>query len=127
MKSNIQGELEWMHDVRNIDAILLFGSRIDGTATTESDYDICVVAPSLHSASEKAKLLGIIWRRVNARKFDVWIFEELPLYLQIGIIQNHEVLFCDDLSELYEYFYHYRKQWRIQAHRQSLNYEVSPR
>ena len=122
--SDIQNELEWMHDLPSIDAVLLFGSRIDGSATDESDYDLCIVAPTLHSAPERAKLLGTIWRRLNAEKYDVWIFEELPLYLQMSVIQNHEVLFCDDLPELYEYFYQYRRQWRTQEYRQSLNFEV---
>lgn len=98
---------------------------MDGTATNASDYDLCIVAPSLHTSSERAELLGTIWQRINAEKYDIWIFEELPLDLQINIIQNHEVVFCDDLSELYEYFYHYRKQWRTQEYRQSLNFEVS--
>jgi len=40
------------------------------------------------------------------------------------IIENHEILFCEDIPELYEYFYRFRKQWRTQAYRQSLDFEV---
>ena len=109
--SDIQDELNWIQELTGIDAVLLFGSRIDGTATDVSDYDLCIIASTLHSASKRAELLGNIWRRLNASKYDVWIFEELPLYLQMDIIQKHEVLFCEDIPELYEYFYRYRKQW----------------
>ncbi len=122
--SGIQDELNWIQELARIDAVLLFGSRIDGTATDASDHDLCIIASTLHSAPERAELLGNIWRQLNASKYDVWIFEELPLYLQMDIIHNHEVLFCDDIPELYEYFYRYRKQWRTQEHRQFLDFEV---
>jgi len=124
VKSDIQNELDWVQELAGVDAVLLFGSRIDGTATDTSDYDLCIIASSIHSAPERAELLGTIWRRLDANKYDVWIFEELPLYLQMKIIQDHKLLFCDNLPTLYEYFYHYRKQWRTQEYRQSLNFEV---
>lgn len=122
--SGIQDELNWIQELAGIDAVLLFGSRIDGTAADASDYDLCIIASTLHSAPERAELLGNIWSRINADKYDVWVFEELPLYLQMDVIHNHEVLFCEDIPELYEYFYRYRKQWRTQEHRQSLDFEV---
>jgi uncharacterized protein len=122
--SNIQEELSSIQKIPGTDAVLLFGSRIDGTATDVSDYDLCIVASTLHSASERAELLGNVWKQLNANKYDVWIFEELPLYLQMTIIENHELLFCEDIPELYEYFYRFRKQWRTQAYRQSLDFEV---
>jgi predicted nucleotidyltransferase len=124
INSDIQDELQWMQEITAIDALLLFGSRTDGTATEKSDYDICIIAPSLSSAAERAELLGAIWSQLNADKYDVWIFEELPLYLQMNVIQHHEVLFCDDLPELFEYFYQFRKHWRSQEYRQSLSFEV---
>lgn len=124
VKSDIQNELDWIQELAGVDAVLLFGSRIDGTATETSDYDLCIIASTLHSAPQRAELLGNIWRQLNANKYDIWVFEELPLYLQMDVIHNHEVLFCDDLPELYEYFYFYRKKWRAQEHRQSLDFEI---
>lgn len=124
MISRVREELDWMQEIPEIDAVLLFGSQIEGTATDASDYDLCVVASRLQSADEQAELLGKIWRQLDADKYDVWIFEELPLYLQMTVIGNHEILFCDDVPELYEYFYRFRKQWRSQAQRQSLDYEA---
>ncbi|MBN2229663.1 MAG: nucleotidyltransferase domain-containing protein [Candidatus Thorarchaeota archaeon] len=122
--SRIKKELDWIQEIDKADAVLLFGSQIEGTATERSDYDICVVASTIQSADEQAALLGKIWRRIDADKFDVWLFEELPLFLQITVIENHEVLFCADIPELYEYFYRFRKQWSTQASRQSLTFEV---
>lgn len=113
-----------MQEIPEIDAVLLFGSQIGGTATDTSDYDLCIVASALQSADEMAGLLGKIWRQLDANKYDVWVFEELPLYLQMTVIGNHEILFCDDVPDLYEYFYRFRKEWRNQAQRQSLEFEV---
>lgn len=124
IKSDIRNELGWIFEITGIDAVLLFGSRIDGTATDTSDYDLCIVASTINASPKRAELLGSIWTRLSANKYDVWIFEELPLYLQIDIIQNHEILFCDDVPELFEYFYRFRKQWTTQEHRQALNFEV---
>lgn len=121
--SVIRSELKWIYELEGVIAVLLFGSRVNGTATNESDYDICVVAPRLQSSSEKAKMLGEIWKNINATKYDIWLFEELALHFQIDIIQNHEVLFCEDIPELYEYFYEFRKRWKTQSHRQALSYE----
>ncbi len=125
MISKIRDELDWMQELPKIDAVLLFGSRVEGTATDTSDYDVCIVASTLRSADEQAELLGKIWSQLDANKYDVWIFEELPLYLQMSVIDNHEILFCADIPELYEYFYRFRKRWRTQAPRQSLSFEVA--
>ncbi|MHA1290754.1 MAG: nucleotidyltransferase domain-containing protein, partial [Candidatus Thorarchaeota archaeon] len=50
--SNIQEAISSIQKIPGTDAILLFGSHIDGTATDVSDYDLCIVASTLHSASE---------------------------------------------------------------------------
>ncbi len=35
-------------------------------------------------------------------KYDVWLFEGLSIYMKIEVIENHEVVFCKDVLELYE-------------------------
>ncbi|MBD3405282.1 MAG: hypothetical protein GF411_03985 [Candidatus Lokiarchaeota archaeon] len=90
--------------------------------TSQSDVDICVVSPASKTAQQRADLLGIIWQQVNADIYDVHLFEELSLYIQIDIIRNHEILFCDDVPALFEYFYFYRKLWADQEHKQSLQF-----
>jgi hypothetical protein len=34
--------------------------------------------------------------------------------MKMEVIENHEVVFCRDLPELYEYFYFFRKLWKDQ-------------
>jgi len=100
-------------------AILLYGSVAKGEDTLRSDIDICIVAPSF---KDKNSLLNEIYRKVDVyfKKYDVRFFEELPLYIQINIIENNMIIYSKNVYELYEYFYCFRKLWDDQAMRQKV-------
>ena len=83
--------------------ILLYGSYAKDEYTKRSDIDICLVGVDKDTYMEILGKLG--------NKYDIKIFEELPLYIKIDIIKNHKVIFGDEL-ELSEYFYKFRKIWR---------------
>ncbi|WP_297068278.1 nucleotidyltransferase domain-containing protein, partial [Thermococcus sp.] len=80
--------------------ILLYGSYVRGEATERSDVDVCLVNPKAGTYERVLERLG--------GKYDVKVFEELPLYIQIEVIKNHRVIYGDEL-ELSEYFYRFRK------------------
>lgn len=88
--------------------ILLYGSWVSGEPTRRSDVDVCLVKPKPGTYERVLEKLG--------GKYDVKVFEELPLYVQIEIIKNHRVIHGDEL-ELSEYFYRFRKLWRDMEHR----------
>lgn len=98
-----------------IHSILLYGSYARNEQTARSDIDICIVAPKLKTPEHFSKLLGEIWQNINADKYDVRIFEELPLYIKIDLIQTHKIILSKDVQELYYYFYHFRKIWNDQS------------
>ena len=104
---------------KNILALLLFGSHVKGEETGRSDVDICIVAPNC----DRDELWHEILRRVNTAKYDIKIFEELPLYLKVEIMENHRIIYAKDELELYEYFYFVRKLWKDQERRQKLSRE----
>ena len=113
--SQIKEDFKFLENDKRVLAVLLFGSQLDESLVTiRSDIDICVVAPSL---DDPRKLLDDIFRNLKRAKYDVKIFEMLPLYLKIDVIMNHYVIFAKDLPQLYEYFYFYRKIWKDQAYR----------
>jgi len=87
-----------------VEGILLFGSSVKNQKTQRSDIDICLVKP------KSDDILLKVFEEVGG-KYDVKIFEKLPLTLQIDIIKNHRVLFGDEV-ELSYYFYRYRKLWK---------------
>jgi len=46
------------------------------------------------------------------------MFAELPLYVQIQVIENGILVYSHNKFDLYEYFYFYRKLWEDQKCRQ---------
>ncbi|ASJ12509.1 nucleotidyltransferase domain-containing protein [Thermococcus thioreducens] len=88
--------------------ILLYGSHAKGDATSRSDIDVCLVKP-------KPGVYGEVLQKLGG-KYDIKVFEELPLYLQIEVIRNHKVIYGDEI-ELSEYFYRFRKLWKDMEHR----------
>ena len=98
-----------------IEAVLLYGSYAENKQTARSDIDICVVAPKLKAPKQFSKLLSQIWQKMDANRYDVRVFEELPLYIKMEVIKKHIVIFSRNIPELYYYFYHYRKLWQDQS------------
>jgi predicted nucleotidyltransferase len=88
---------------------------------TRGDYDICVVSPE----SKPSVVLSEIYRHVDvhSKRYDVYTFEELPLYMKMEVISNHEIIFARDVPELYEYFYFARILWKEQEVRQNVSVE----
>lgn len=88
--------------------VILFGSHDRGDQTKRSDVDICIVSPSEGTLNRVYSKLG--------GKYDIHVFEELPLYLKMEIVENCKILYGDKDS-LSEYFYFYRKLWKDMKHR----------
>ncbi|KKN28749.1 hypothetical protein LCGC14_0851150 [marine sediment metagenome] len=106
---------------REILGILLYGSYLMDNETYRSDIDICIVAPN----EDIHQLISIILQNVNvtSKKYDVRVFQELPLYIKIHVIENGKLIYSGDKLDLYEYFYLYRKLWNDQKHRQEISKE----
>ena len=90
-------------------AVVAYGSWCTSHFSRRSDIDIAVISMERsHPANLKLfqKLLGSAPER-----YDIKVFELLPLTVQISIIENHKTIFGGEL-EISEYFYHYRKLWK---------------
>lgn len=106
---------------KKILGILLFGSIANDNETNRSDIDICVIAPK----ENPFNLYSFFSERINISKkrYDIKFFTELPLYIQIQVIENGILIYSPNELELYEYFYFFRKLWAHQKHRQELTRE----
>jgi len=83
--------------------ILLFGSSARMEDVERSDIDICIVRPANDGLlTEMNRMLG--------GKYDIKVFENLPLYIQIEIIRDHGIIYGDEV-ELSAYFYRFRRLW----------------
>jgi len=92
--------------------IVLYGSLTKGVSNVRSDIDICIVAPNENAFK--------LFRETLSLDYDIKIFETMPLFLKIQVMQNHKVIYAKDIYELYEYFYGFRKIWNDQKQRQKL-------
>jgi predicted nucleotidyltransferase len=83
--------------------ILIFGSSAQMEDVERSDIDICIVRPVNGGLlTEMNRMLG--------GKYDIKVFENLPLYIRIEIIRDHKIIYGDEV-ELSAYFYRFRRLW----------------
>ncbi len=104
--------------------VMLFGSHVTGDATSTSDIDICIVT-EIKDAHELYRILAEVWQTVPVArlKYDVRMFQELPLFIQKDVIELGQVIISRDDPTLYEFLYPYRKRWMDQKYRQEMSPE----
>ena len=117
----IYNDFSYVIEKKDILGILLFGSYSKSKNTNSSDIDICIVAPK----EDLHKLLSFVLQNINveANKYDIRIFNELPLYIKIHIIEDGLLIYSSNKLDLYEFFFIYRKLWDDQKHRQEISKE----
>ena len=49
------------------------------------------------------------------KNYDVKIFEQLPLFIEIEVIKNYKGPYIRNMQELEDYFYFFRKLWNDQS------------
>jgi len=111
---HVARDFEFLKD--RVLAVLIFGSSV--SEAEARDVDVCIVAPNGFDIREVFMRID-----VTGKNYDVWLFEELPLYMKMEVILNHVVVHCKDILELYEYFYFFRKLWKDQERRNRLTKE----
>jgi len=101
--SQIKNDLKFLKNFN----IVVYGSFLtDYYIPYRSDIDIAIITFKL----DKEKNINL-WSSVIGKApscYDIRIFELLPLYIKIEIINNHYVLFGNEL-EISEYFYFIEK------------------
>ena len=115
MKSNeIKQIMEDLKFLRRKCDVVIYGSRVEGGMRPKSDIDVAIISHETEKEQNielQKDLLGEF-----PLKYDIRIFELLPIYIQISIIENYQVIFGDPL-EISEYFYSFRKKWDDCKHR----------
>ena len=107
----LKKDLEFIKD--DAQGILLYGSCATDTANERSDVDICLIKP------RTTGILNRIFQKVGGR-YDIKIFEDLPLYVKMDVIENYRVIYGNEPSISY-YLYHFRKNWEDMRHRITSN------
>jgi len=94
--------------------VVAYGSYVEGGMRPNSDIDIAVISHEIKK-EQNVKLQEDLLGKFPL-KYDIRIFELLPIFIQISIIENYNVIF-GDLLEISEYFYFFRKKWDDCKHR----------
>ena len=115
MKSDELGNIrERLKFLKNKYDAVVYGSYVEGSMRPNSDIDIAVISHET-SKEQNVKLQEELLGKFPL-KYDIRIFELLPIYIQISIVENYQVIFGDPL-EISEYFYSFRKKWDDCKHR----------
>ena len=101
--------------LKDIFAIVAYGSHAEGKAHERSDIDVCVVLKSNDSEKISKVLREILKISAKNEKYDIRIFEQMPLFMKMEVIEKGQVIYTEDFSELNEYFYFFRKLWQDQS------------
>jgi len=104
---------------KHVLGVLIYGSQVKKESSSRSDIDICVVIGKKSTPKEMREILSMVWRSVdtNKKKYDVKMFEELPLRIKINVIEEGKII-IGNKPEIFEYFYKFRKMWNDEKHRQ---------
>ena len=79
MLSDLKCDFEYIRD--EVDGVLLFGSAVKGELSARSDIDIALVRPSTR------RVLFRVFEQIGG-KYDIKIFEDLPLHIDHEITQD---------------------------------------
>jgi len=110
---NLKKDLSEIKD--EVFAILIYGSYATGDAHIRSDVDACVVLKNNDKEGIKNIYRKILRISAKNEKYDIRIFEQMPLFMKIQAIKKGNVVHAKNKSELEEYFYFFIKLWQDQS------------
>jgi len=91
-------------------AVLLFGSYARGEPNR--DIDVCIVLDRKYSPLQMSKK-RLKFSSVLPGKFDVQIFQQLPIYIRKRILKDGKIMSCKDEDALYEIAYQTIKEFSL--------------
>mgnify|MGYP001608008432 CR=1 FL=1 len=93
---------------KNVIAIMLFGSYARNKEYAR-DIDICVFLDSKDNKKMFKKRLNYL--KGVSDKFDIQIFQQLPLYVRISVLRDGRILYLKDKKRLYNLAYETLKSY----------------
>ncbi len=102
MNKIIQEIIRQVQQDQQVLAVALFGSYARGEA--HRDIDVCIfLKPEEYSAEELSR------KRLDYaqedQRYDVQIFQQLPLYVRKRILSEANILYCKDEDLLYDLYF----------------------
>jgi len=95
-------------DFDEVQFIILYGSASEERDSENSDVDLCIGYEG--DEEEASRFRYDILSELFADKYDVQIFQLLPIYVKKEVLKG-EVLYCRDKRELYDMAYQSVKEF----------------
>lgn len=86
--------VEELKQIKEVQAVYLFGSRARGEAGRLSDIDLCVVAPRVLDHAKKLDIMG-----PSSDVLSVHIFWDLPAHIRSRVVREGKLLYERDWVE----------------------------
>lgn len=93
-------KLKKLEDISKVKFAILYGSTIERYSTKDSDLDICVY----YDTNDKKKMFDFRLKllvELCDDKYDIQIFQTLPLYIKMEIIKG-KVIYTKDKKFIYK-------------------------
>lgn len=103
MKRRISRDFNFLKS--HLYGIILFGSYADDSYTIRSDIDICLIA----GRKNVKEIFNMFLAEDVTEKYDIKIFEMLPLYMKAEVLENAVIVWTDDEPEMSYYLYRWRR------------------
>ncbi len=102
IEKTIKSLLKRAEEDQDILAVFLFGSHASNENTPFSDVDICLVMNFKTINFEQIKYSTKRLDYIKDFPFDIYIFQQLPLYIRKRVIKEGKVLLVKDEDLLYD-------------------------
>lgn len=99
MDKTIKKIVEQAKKDKNVLAVALFGSYARGEQ--HRDIDVCLFLKPKKQESVDMTSLRMSYMPFS-EKYDVQVFQQLPIYVRIEILKDMRLLYCKDEDEVYD-------------------------
>jgi|SRR3989344_553956 len=93
---------------KEVIAMLIFGSYVRGE--NHKDIDVCLVLDKKYPDKEMTNKRVEYYSDISS-KFDIQIFQQLPVYIKVKILKEGKIILCKDEDKLYEIAYDAIKEY----------------
>ncbi len=95
---------------KDVIAVLVFGSYVRNEL--HRDIDLCIVLDNKRSNLEMSKK-AIYYGSLVGSKFDISIYQQLPLYIRKRVLMEGKVILCKDEGLLYKIAFEAIKEFEL--------------
>ncbi|MBN1455421.1 MAG: nucleotidyltransferase domain-containing protein [Methanomicrobia archaeon] len=93
------GRIKRIAGFERVRFIFLYGSAAEGRLRPDSDIDLCFYYDG--SAEEAARFRFTVLSELAGDRYDVQIFQQLPLYVRMEVLKG-KLIYCTDIRFVYD-------------------------